>query len=148
MTDSNRLPVACIAHALDETTLAVYGAEVDDLEPGELKDTLLKLYRCIENWFRLPESKRTDIKQWEFTNGTTGEKMTCKDQPLEEEHVKALWDTTPWMRELVAIEPLLDSIDSITQKPLRDMAFHLLWFAKELTLDREPMTTDKLTKVA
>lgn len=148
MPDSNRLPVACIAPALNETTLAVYGAEVNALEPSELKDTLLRLYRCVENWFRLPESKRTDVKQWEFTNGTTGEKLTCKDQPLEEEHIMALWDTTPYMRELVAMEPLLDSIDLVTDKSLRDMVFHLLWFAKELTLDREPMTTDKLTKVA
>ncbi len=28
--------------------------------------------------------------------------------------------------------------------PLRDMAYHLLWHVKELSLDREPLTNDQL----
>lgn len=30
------------------------------------------------------------------------------------------------------------------QKELRDACFHLVWFAKELTMDREPMTNDMI----
>lgn len=39
--------------------------------------------------------------------------------------------------------PLIRVIDQ-SAYDLRNTAFHLLWFAKELTLNREPLTLDKL----
>lgn len=33
----------------------------------------------------------------------------------------------------------------VSNKPLRDADFHLLWFVKELNKDREPITNDLWT---
>ena len=63
---------------------------------------------------------------------------------LDDAVVQAIWDYVPYQNECVAYVPTLDSIDPITEKPLRDAAFHLLWLAQELTLDRSPMTKDLL----
>jgi len=61
------------------------------------------------------------------------------------EHVKALWDVTPWMRELDLLSNIAGSgVFDRLKGPIRDAAFHLLWHAKEITLDREPITQDKL----
>jgi hypothetical protein len=38
--------------------------------------------------------------------------------------------------------------DGLRAGELRNAAFHLLWFCKELTLDREPLTVDKLAAAA
>ena len=64
--------------------------------------------------------------------------------PLEESIATQLFDDIPWDHEIDAIQKLCDEIDNSTQKELRDMAFHLLWHVKELSIDREPMTSDKL----
>lgn len=64
--------------------------------------------------------------------------------PLEQKEVDRIWDLVPWDYECDAIGLLFDSIPNETQKPLRDAAHHLLWFARELTKDREPLTNDKI----
>lgn len=63
--------------------------------------------------------------------------------PLEKKQIEALWDHVPWPNECEMIQKVFDGI-SVDNKKLRDAAFHLLWYAKELTLDRLPLTSDKL----
>ena len=63
---------------------------------------------------------------------------------LEKPVVDALDPHVPWDHEIKALSELFDTIPNDTQKPLRDAAFHLLWFATELAKDREPITKDKL----
>lgn len=52
-----------------------------------------------------------------------------------------VWDALPWDYELSAIQQLFDGL---APGPTRNAAFHLLWYAKELNLDRVPITTDTL----
>jgi len=139
----NRIPVACIAPDLTDEVMVLYKSLITALPSGELKDCLVALYNCVEKWWGLPESTSQDIAHWEFDNGQT----RVVEQKLEQGHKEALEPHVPWMRELNAMEPLLDSIPNDDRhKPLRDCAFHLLWHCKELTLDREPITRSKLIK--
>lgn len=64
--------------------------------------------------------------------------------PLEPETIKALDSAVPWNEELEMYAKVFDRIDPVAQRDLRNAAFHLLWFGRELFLDREPITADKL----
>lgn len=64
--------------------------------------------------------------------------------PLEDAEIKRIWDTVPWEHEAEMYARLFDGIDPVAAKPLRDAAFHLLWFAVELGRGREPLTADRL----
>lgn len=140
MSIHRTIPVACFAPPLNDALLARYETHIAAVDDDELRDCLRTLYRCVAAWWQLPDSTRP-AKRWEFDRGKTlGEEV-----PLEDEHVEALWEVTPWMRELLAMEPLLDAIP-VAQPDLRNMAFHLLWHCKEITLDREPMTTERLMR--
>lgn len=63
---------------------------------------------------------------------------------LEDGEKERIFDAVPWAHENRMYAELFDGIDARTDKPLRDAAFHLLWFAVELTNDREPLTADRL----
>ncbi len=124
------------APPLDDAKLARYRALIDALPArSPLRDALETLYRCVAQWWELPES----------TGGgrphPVGRGYIVH---LDEQHQKALWDAIPWEHELRECERLCDGIDPRGQKELRDAAHHLLWFVKELNLDREPLTNDKL----
>jgi hypothetical protein len=64
--------------------------------------------------------------------------------PLDDPIAKELYDAIPWEHEIAGIQSLFDSIDRVSQRDLRNAAFHLLWHVKELNLDREPITNDKI----
>lgn len=144
---SPTIPVACFAPPLSDETLARYQALVAALGPdqAELKDVLSGLMKCIQVWWELPESRRKPTL-WKLYHVERQAEMEVPETPLEHAHVTALWDVTPWMRELDTLStPLADGpFDTLPPGELRELAFHLLWHAKELTLDREPMTRDKV----
>ena len=137
------LPVACFAPALSDAKLAEYTAIAAALPAGELRDAIAECLACVKFWWELPESTRTDGRRLRIQKGVNGPQVEVPITPLEDAHVKAIWDAVPWPRELDASQSLFDAIP-VGQKALRDCAFHLLWFAKELCLDREPLTQDKL----
>lgn len=64
--------------------------------------------------------------------------------PLAVAVADAIDPFTPWDDELRMFGDVFGRIDSVEHKELRDAAHHLLWYAKELSLGREPITTDKL----
>jgi hypothetical protein len=141
----NEIPVACFAPPLTDETLERY-AELAEAEGGETGAIMAELLACVRAWWELPESTRTDGDRWTFQQGTGGPAVTVAEVPLEEGQVKELWDVTPWMRELntLSTEKGAGPLDSLPLGELRDAAFHLLWHCKEITLDREPLTQDKL----
>lgn len=65
---------------------------------------------------------------------------------LEPDEIKRIDPVVPWSHECEAMQRLFDDLPSRTQddKQARNAAFHLLWYAKELTADREPLTNDQL----
>lgn len=102
---------------------------------GAIKDTLTTLLTCCRKWWELPESV-----------GGGNAHPSGRGFIVELDHAikESLWDLIPWPHEIKAMESLLNTLDPIGQKDLRNAAFHLLWHVKELDLDREPITTDKL----
>jgi len=102
----------------------------------QVKDCLLKLLKCCTEWWNQPESTGQG-KPHPSGRGF----IVDLDQPIQD----ALFDSIPWMEELDIMSNAQGTgvFDALTGD-VRHMAFHLLWHAKELCLDREPMTSDKL----
>lgn len=142
--DSNTIPVACFAQPLTDETLANYAALVAGLPASETKDAMQDCLACVSAWWALPESTRTDGSRLQIMHG--GKSVEYSIVPLEKEHIEQLWNVTPWDRELNTLSNATDTglFDLLTDKTLRDAAFHLLWHTKEITRDREPLTIDKL----
>ncbi|HVE25811.1 MAG TPA: hypothetical protein VNC22_10415 [Sporichthya sp.] len=155
------IPTACFAPPLDDGSLARYRSLAEGVGDPEARDWMLRLLECVERWWELPESTRPPKRVWEHLvartpregeaprpRGEQPDRVTFDEVPLEEEHIKELFDLVPWMRELNALStPQGDGpFDALPNGPARDAAFHLLWHAKELTLDREPLTLDKLKR--
>jgi hypothetical protein len=92
----------------------------------------------------LPVSQGTSKRTWRTLY--KGKDTLYDEVPLEQKYVEALDSVTPWMRELNTLSTVNGDgpLDKLPNGELRDAAFHLLWHAKELTLDREPLTQDCL----
>jgi hypothetical protein len=123
------------APPLTDAKLAGYRDLIDALPASPVKDAMNTLHACCVAWWALPESTG---KGEPHPSGTG----TIVD--LDRDAKTALSDLLPWAHELDAMGRLFDGIDPVGQKTLRDAAFHLLWHAKELEQDREPITTDRL----
>jgi hypothetical protein len=125
------------APPLTDELLAKYRAMAESLDPkSQVRDQMLKLLQCCSHWWELPESTGENNRPHPSGAGVIVDL---------DEHIKAkLWDDIPWASELTAMGDVFDGIDPVSDKELRNAAFHLLWHVKELDLDREPLTNDKL----
>lgn len=119
------------APPLTDELLAAYHAQALEATE-EVRDAMLKLHALAAQWWELPESTG-DGKPHPSGRGF----VVALDEPI----AKQLWDAIPWTRELDMMAALFETLPV---GALRNAAFHLLWFAKELDLDREPLTSDKL----
>lgn len=138
MRADNQIPVACFAPPLTDEKLTEYRA-IGQTQNAEVADAFKVMLACVDAWWNLPESKRTDGRQ--LTIKHRGKDTSYSETPLEIAHVKALDLVTPWMWELDALAAFLDKLPL---GKVRDAAHHLLWHCKEITLDREPMTMNLL----
>mgnify|MGYP000974726190 CR=1 FL=1 len=122
------------APPLSDELLDKYQALISQSQ-GAIKDALTTLLTCCRKWWELPESV-----------GGGNAHPSGRGFVVELDHTikESLWDLIPWPHEIKAMESLLNTLDPVGQKDLRNAAFHLLWHVKELDLDREPITTDKL----
>lgn len=135
---SGSFPVACFGPPLTDTLLSTYTSLINSQPAGELRDALLSCYNCVMAWWNAPESTEKPT-HWAFRD------KLVPEIPLSKELLKQLDSTTPWLRELDTLSNsagtgLFDNLEG----DLRNCAFHLLWYAKEISLDREPMSMDKL----
>lgn len=138
------IPVACFAPPLTDEKLAAYTSLIESTDAtSQVGDALRQCLACVKAWYALPVSTRTDVIR--FTTIHKGNELTYAITPLEKEHVTALWDVTPWMTELNTYSNTHETglFDALSGD-LRNCAFDLLWHAKEITLDREPLTQDML----
>lgn len=125
------------APPLTDDLMAAYRAMFDKVDPqSQLRAALDVCYACCSKWWELPES----------TNGNTKMHPTGRGviQALDDSIAKDLWEHIPWTSEIDTFANLFERISNETNKPLRDAAHHLLWHVRELDLDREPLTKDKL----
>jgi hypothetical protein len=122
------------APPLDLEKLARYH-ELAQQAGGAVGDVMAKLCDMVEAFEQSPRSTRA---------GSPHPSGAGLMVPLSEAEIKRLWEYVPWGWECDAYAKLFDEIDPRTKKELRNAAHHLLWFARELERDREPMTTDRL----
>jgi hypothetical protein len=123
------------APPVSDETLASYDRQIAALPDSPIKSALQTCLTCVKQWWELPES----------TGGGRPHPVGVGYiVDLDKQHQATLWEAIPWKHEIEAIQKLFDDIPADTQRDLRNMAFHLLWHVKELDLDREPMTADKL----
>lgn len=121
------------APPLSDERLQEIATLIDGVQDAQIKDGMRTCYDCVAKWWEIPESKGTELK----LHGSGGAFVT----DLDEESKEALFDLIPWEDELDVIQA---RFDRITDKATRNAAFLLLWFVKELNLDREPTTNDRL----
>lgn len=140
---TNCIPRACYAPPLTDDKITSYEDAIAALADGPVKDALDKLLKCVQAWWALPDSTRTDGEVMEHIH--QGRTIEVKEIPFTDDLVQALWDVTPYPYELAGLSTSHDDglFDSL-QGDLRDMAFHLLWHVNEIARDREPITLDKL----
>lgn len=125
------------APPLTDAKIAEYEALINTLPKiSQIRDIMNILLKCCKEWWKLPESKSNEI-----VKHASGTGVVIK---LDESVNSALWDFIPWRTDIKAYGDVLDTIDPVGQKDLRNAAFHLLWHAAELELGREPITNDKL----
>lgn len=106
-----------------------------DEEGGEIGSEMKKLCEMVEVFFQTPSSTLPGTPH-PLGRGTI--------VPLEEAEIKRIWDYVPWPRECDSLGDLFLTISHETKRELRNAANHLLWYARELAADREPITNDKL----
>lgn len=121
------------APPLSDEKLGEYAAFIEKLDGSPVKDAMASLLACVRAWWELPEPVETAQSKHPSGRGTIVR--------LQNDHAKALWDLIPWKHELDSIQSLFDGIK---ETAIRNAAFHLLWHVRELDLDREPLTNDKL----
>lgn len=125
------------APPLSDEILDTYEDLIGLMQPRtKLREALDVLLNCARQWWNQPESTGGITRPHPVGVGT----IVDLDEPI----AAALYDHIPWDYELKAYGELFEDLDATSQKELRDAAFHLLWFGWELTLDREPITADKL----
>ena len=98
----------------------------------EIREAMESLCTMVEVFHETPKSK---LQGFQHPSGTG------TIVQLEDAEIQRIWDHVPWPRECDSMGVLFDSL---TDKPVRDAAYHLLWYARELAMDREPITTDTL----
>jgi len=101
---------------------------------AEVKDVVGILSRCVLTFLETPESRLP---------GMPHPSGVASVVPLEEDEKRRIFDVVPWSWECDTYGRVLDRL------PLgnaRNAAYHLLWYARELTVDREPITVDRIVR--
>ena len=126
-------------HFVGPERLAVYKGYADAAEP-QTAEAMRALARLIEEWHAVQGEHAKTPKRM---GGAAHPSGTGQVVSLHPDEVSRLWDAVPWNEELEMFGRIFDRIDPQGNKELRDAAFHLLWYGRELFLDRVPMTTDR-----
>jgi len=122
------------APPLSDEKLASYRTLIETTSnETRLGDYLRQVLNCVERWWELPESAGTPEKMHPSGSGVIVE--------LTKEIQKELFDLIPWEKDIESIQA---EFETLPNGDLRNCAFHLLWHVKELNLDREPITLDKI----
>lgn len=122
------------APPLPPETVGGYRALASSASP-QVREWVLKFCDMVDHFRLTPDSKRPGVRH------PSGKGLVV---PLEKVEVERIDEHVPYDEEIEMVKVLFDGIDPVSQKELRDAAYHLLWFACELALDREPITSDKL----
>lgn len=133
----NRIRVGgSFAPPLPSEKLAEYRRLAEGCSDRECRYYMEELCRMVESFQQTPRSS---------AQGSPHPSGRGLIVPLAPEEVERMWDLVPWEAECNAMQACFDKLGTSGKEvALRNAAFHLLWFAKELTKDREPITNDQL----
>lgn len=120
----------------DEVRLR-YAELIDVATDPQVQDAGTKLAKMVYKYQKAH-------KELPDSDGTPHPSGRGVEVALPQEIVQTIWDHVPFQYEIDGIAKVFDTVSAETDKPLRDACFHLLWFANELTRDRQPITTDKI----
>jgi len=120
------------APPLDKKRLDECKKLIDGCADRQVKDAMGALYAMAVEFAKTPRSKLPGAQHPSGVGAVV---------PLEPAEIERMDLHVPWREELDMYAALFGKI---TDKPLRDAAYHLLWYGYELYLDREPITTDTL----
>lgn len=150
------------APSIKADDIAKYRAAAQAHGDQEVSEAILELIEMVELFQQTPDSTLP---------GTPHPSGTGVVTPLTDEEKKRIFDKVPWKRECDALAVLFNALPDGTVpdgteeriapngKPykvekrrvvdehaatIRKAAFHLLWYAYELTFDREPMTRERV----
>jgi hypothetical protein len=123
------------APPLPPERLARYRELAESATP-QVREAMTKLCDMVEAFGRTPRSRAPGAPH------PSGAPIAIV--PLEQAEIERMDEHVPWQEELDVFAGWFDRIDPARQKELRDAAFHLLWFGRELFLDREPLCSDQL----
>lgn len=98
----------------------------------EVKSAGLGLIRMLEVFWETPASQLTGIRH----QSGVGQIV-----PLEPAEIQRIWDYVPDQPE---IDQMSIMFETLPAGALRNAVHFLLWYAVELSKDREPITTDTL----
>jgi len=131
---------ACFAPPLTAEKLVEF-RELKKQADAPVADAMEELIVMVETFLKTGKSKRDPevVPMLARKDGKTITKAECV--PLEDKEVERIWDVVPWEHEINA---MADLFESLPNGDLRNAAFHLIWYARELVRDREPMTNDTL----
>ena len=135
MLDDFRLfkAAACFAPPVDCGRLAVYTDLAESISDDEIATSFWFCLRCVQRWWEIPASQATSTSTHPCGLG--------KIVPLDCECRDLLGSVIPSAEQL---RECGERFDRLPRGELRDAAFHLLWFATELSLGREPITNDTI----
>jgi hypothetical protein len=129
------------APPLDAKKLERYRELAESAEPA-VKDAMLSLCGMAESFHAAKPPKAPKAPSVPHPSGVG------LITPLPQSEVERLWDDVPWPHECDAIQGLFDRLPvgakGSEENDRRNAAFHLLWYARELTMDRTPLTSDRL----
>jgi hypothetical protein len=112
--------------------------------PEPIADAMRQLGAMVRKFLETPKSPLPAqvVPMMAVKDGKTI--TACRCHPLPDAEVERIWDDVPWEDELNTMGERFDTISPSANKDLRDAAFHLLWYGRELIRDREPMTLEFL----
>ena len=145
------------APPLSKGKLATYEKLALECQDRRVKDEMQKLIKMMKKFQETPESPLKGSPHPVGPNASRGGR-TPMIVMLEDKEVKRIFEVVPWEDECELVSEIFSKLPSgSSQGPgrkhivtnqtvydLRNAAFHLLWFARELAADREPLTNDKL----
>jgi hypothetical protein len=123
------------APPLTDKQLDNYEDLANECDDPQVQDYMLNLVKMVRKFRETEPSKKKGTKHPSGVGTIT---------QLEDAEIERIWDVVPWMEETKVMSEVFDRISPDDDKELRNAAHHLLWFAVELSQDREPLTNDKL----
>jgi hypothetical protein len=162
------------APALDSSKVSNYRSTINAYAPSHLKETLVGLCDMVDLFNLTPPSTNPPrphpiapkgtlvirgLRERDAEGKETGKQLkpdvsiSPRIIDLEDAEIARIWDAVPWPHEVDALQAELDkwfadeTASKVAPKSLTDLrnaAYHLVWYARELTLDREPLTAESV----